>query len=199
MSMSLLYYRNGQKKKKKKKPETMLNNQPIKREQILRKKRRGRNLIGNQLLFFYLFFYLAEKQVSLYKMESNKDEALKCLAIAKKSLELGDHIKALRFTEKSIRLFPTSQGEQLLSIVQKQNAMPRKAPASAPAKTPTKKAATPEPAQERKYTVEQHRAVKTMLAYGKDYYKILSVDKSATDNEIKKAYRKVRFCFTSIQ
>ncbi|KAI7887675.1 uncharacterized protein EV154DRAFT_520392 [Mucor mucedo] len=123
-------------------------------------------------------------------MESNKDEALKCLSIAKNSLALGDYSKALRFTEKSIRLFPTSQGEQLLLIVQKQSTMPRKAPASAPAKTQTKKAAAPEPVQERKYTVEQQRAVKTMLAYGRDYYKILSVDKSATDNEIKKAYRK---------
>lgn len=126
-------------------------------------------------------------------MESNKDEALKCLSIAKKSLESGDYSKALRFTEKSIRLFPTSQGEQLLLIVQKQSTMPRKAPTSDPAKTQTKKAAAPEPVQERKYTVEQSRAVKTMLAYGKDYYKILSVSKSATDNEIKKAYRKVRF------
>lgn len=126
-------------------------------------------------------------------MESNKDEALKCLSIAKNSLALGDYSKALRFTEKSIRLFPTSQGEQLLLIVQKQSTMPRKAPASTPAKTQTKKAAAPEPVQERKYTVEQQRAVKTMLAYGRDYYKILSVDKSATDNEIKKAYRKVRY------
>ncbi|KAG2231912.1 hypothetical protein BDF21DRAFT_452476 [Thamnidium elegans] len=124
-------------------------------------------------------------------MESNKDEALKCLTIARKAMELGDYAKAVRFTEKSIRLFPTGQGEQLLSIVQKKNAEPRKPTAASTSSTTTPKPhRAPEPVQERKYTTEQVRAVKTILACGKDYYKILSVDKSATDAQIKKAYRK---------
>ncbi|KAI9364724.1 hypothetical protein BD770DRAFT_152370 [Pilaira anomala] len=124
-------------------------------------------------------------------MESNKDEALKCLTIARKAMESGDYSKAVRFTEKSIRLFPTAQGEQLLSIVQKKNAEPRKATASPTTSATTPKThKAPEPVQERKYTTEQVRAVKTILACNKDYYKILSVDKNATDNQIKKAYRK---------
>lgn len=127
-------------------------------------------------------------------MESNKDEALKCLAIARKAMDSGDYSKAVRFTEKSIRLFPTAQGEQLLSIVQKKNAEPRKATTSPTTSATTPKThKAPEPVQERKYTTEQVRAVKTILACNKDYYKILSVDKNATDIQIKKAYRKVCF------
>lgn len=136
-------------------------------------------------------------------MESNKDEALKCLTIAKNALSLGDYAKALRFTEKSIRLFPTTQGEQLLSLVKKQSAEPPKKPtssssptASASSSTSTQRrqttTTTEPPASERKYTTEQLRAVKTILACGKDYYKVLSVERSASDAQIKKAYRKVR-------
>lgn len=132
-------------------------------------------------------------------MESNKDEALKCLTIAKNALSLGDYAKALRFTEKSIRLFPTTQGEQLLSLVKKQSAEPPKKPASssptasASSSTSTQRRQTAEPpVSERKYTTEQLRAVKTILACGKDYYKVLSVERSASDAQIKKAYRKVR-------
>lgn len=130
-------------------------------------------------------------------MESNKDEALKCLTIAKNALSLGDYAKALRFTEKSIRLFPTTQGEQLLSLVKKQSAEPPKKPASssptasASSSTSTQRRQTAEPpVTERKYTTEQLRAVKTILACGKDYYKVLSVERSASDAQIKKAYRK---------
>lgn len=128
-------------------------------------------------------------------MESNKDEALKCLTIAKNALSLGDHAKALRFTEKSIRLFPTTQGEQLLTLVKRQSAAPKR---SAPSTTSSSSNSTssarrsePEPVSERKYTAEQLRAVKTVLAYGRDYYKVLSVARTASDKEIKKAYRTV--------
>jgi DnaJ family protein B protein 12 len=129
-------------------------------------------------------------------MESNKDEALKCLTIAKKAMELGDYSKALRFTEKSIRLFPTPQGEQLLSLVKNKSAEPRKpstpsSNASSSTTSSTARQTAPEPAQDRKYTTEQVRAVKTILACGRDYYKVLSVEKTANDAQIKKAYRKV--------
>lgn len=134
-------------------------------------------------------------------MESNKDEALKCLSIAKKSLELGDYAKAFRFTEKSIRLFPTPQGDQLLTLVKTKSAEPpnKASPSSStttsrssPSSSTTSRSTVPtDTAQDRKYTTEQVRAVKTILACGKDYYKVLSVERTATDAQIKKAYRKV--------
>jgi hypothetical protein len=134
-------------------------------------------------------------------MESNKDEALKCLSIAKKSLELGDYAKALRFTEKSIRLFPTNQGEQLLTLVKTKSAEPKK-PSSSRTTTSTTSSTSSrmtqsEPAfQDRKYTAEQLRSVKTILACSRDYYKVLSVERTATDIQIKKAYRKVCYLKT---
>ena len=40
------------------------------------------------------------------KMESNRDEAEKCLEIAKKHLRSGNRDKAKKFLEKSLRLYP---------------------------------------------------------------------------------------------
>ncbi|CEP17378.1 hypothetical protein [Parasitella parasitica] len=128
-------------------------------------------------------------------MESNKDEALKCLSIAKNFLEIEDYAKALRFTEKSIRLFPTAQGERLLSLIREKSSEPKQSKSGYTTSTSSstfsqQQSSKSEPSQERKYTAEQVDAVKTILAFGRDYYKVLSVDKSATDIQIKKAYRK---------
>ncbi|KAI8642677.1 hypothetical protein BD408DRAFT_366058 [Parasitella parasitica] len=128
-------------------------------------------------------------------MESNKDEALKCLSIAKSSLGLGDYAKALRFTEKSIRLFPTAQGERLLSLVKEKNSESKKSKSNYTTSNTTssfsrQQSSKSESSTERKYTDEQVEAVKTILACSGDYYKVLSVERSATDVQIKKAYRK---------
>jgi hypothetical protein len=115
-------------------------------------------------------------------MESNKDEAHKCISIAQSSLAAGDFKKALKFAEKSIRLFPTGQGEQLLKTIQvKSKARP----------STTQKTTQPKAEPDRKHTPEQSKAVKSILACGQDYYKVLSVERTATDIQIKKAYRKV--------
>lgn len=128
-------------------------------------------------------------------MESNKDEATKCISIAKTALGTGDYAKALRFAEKSVRLYPTSQGEQLVTLIKKQQhtgtSSSKSSSKASSTSSQTFTAKKPEPAQERKYTTEQVRAVKTILACGRDYYKVLSVEKTATDSQIKKAYRKV--------
>ena len=46
---------------------------------------------------------------------------------------------------------------------------------------------------EREYTKEQADAVKRILSY-KSYYEVLSVERSASEDEIKRAYKKVRLC-----
>ena len=54
-------------------------------------------------------------------MEYNKDEALKCIDLAKKCVSVGNYQKAYKFTDKSIRLFPTpiAKGlkEQILQVM----------------------------------------------------------------------------------
>ena len=51
-------------------------------------------------------------------MESNKDEALKCLSIAQKHLNARNLPSARRFCQKSLNLFSTPEGTKLLDIIE---------------------------------------------------------------------------------
>ncbi|KAI0675713.1 hypothetical protein C8Q78DRAFT_963027 [Trametes maxima] len=51
-------------------------------------------------------------------MESNKDEALKCLAIAQKHRNAGNYASAKRFCQKSLTLFSTSEAVKLLEVIE---------------------------------------------------------------------------------
>ncbi|KAG1135217.1 hypothetical protein G6F37_012462 [Rhizopus arrhizus] len=115
-------------------------------------------------------------------MESNKDEALRCLSIAKTSFSLGDYSKALRLAKKSKRLYPTTQADEFLLVIKKRAE-------SDPNKPPQ------QDVNERKYSAEQLNSVKAVLACGSDYYKVLAVERTATDIDIKKAYRKKALLF----
>ena len=55
---------------------------------------------------------------SLFKnnMEGNKDEAEKCLSFAKKFALNGNIEKAIKFLNKSIKLYPTEKAEGKLHI-----------------------------------------------------------------------------------
>ncbi|EJD07708.1 DnaJ-domain-containing protein [Fomitiporia mediterranea MF3/22] len=50
-------------------------------------------------------------------MESNKDEALKCLAISQRHCNSGNYPAARRFAEKSLSLFPTPEATKLLQRI----------------------------------------------------------------------------------
>ncbi|RPD64206.1 DnaJ-domain-containing protein [Lentinus tigrinus ALCF2SS1-6] len=51
-------------------------------------------------------------------MESNKDEALKCLNIAQKHRNAGNYASAKRFCQKSLTLFSTAEAVKLLEIIE---------------------------------------------------------------------------------
>lgn len=51
-------------------------------------------------------------------MESNKDEALKCLAIAQKHRNAGNYPSAKRFCQKSLTLFSTAEAVKLLEVIE---------------------------------------------------------------------------------
>jgi DnaJ homolog subfamily B member 12 len=51
-------------------------------------------------------------------MESNKDEAVKCLAIAQRHRNAGNLASAKRFCQKSLSLFATAEGDKLLEIIE---------------------------------------------------------------------------------
>ena len=44
-------------------------------------------------------------------MESNRDEAIRCLKLAEKYLGLGDKEKAEKFGQKAVRLFPSIEAK----------------------------------------------------------------------------------------
>lgn len=150
-------------------------------------------------------------------MEVNKDEALRCLDIARRHLQNANFASARKFGNKSISLYPTPDATQFLSTVDKvertanatsssSTASSTKASSSQADTSSSSTSSRPaQPARarstpvvdhkpvERDYTPEQAAAVKTIRSSGGDFYKILGVSKTATDVEIKKAYRKVNY------
>ncbi|ORX53051.1 DnaJ-domain-containing protein [Hesseltinella vesiculosa] len=125
-------------------------------------------------------------------METNKDEAKRCLSIAKNHYGLGNYSSAVKLTKKSLSLFPTDEASTFLEKAERALA---NAPTSSekPASTPSS-SSNAEPTS-KKYTDNQVHAVKTILACGSDYYKVLSLDKKCTEVEIKKSYRKLALQF----
>ncbi|KAG5338680.1 hypothetical protein C0989_006648 [Termitomyces sp. Mn162] len=146
-------------------------------------------------------------------MESNKDEALKCLAIARKHFDSGNIPSARKFCQKSISLFETSEALSLLTSI---NAVPE-AGSSASASTSTSTEEHPSASgtkhrhpsssssssrsngtaggiggEKREYTTEQHAVVKRVRSCKvTEYYEILAVKRDCDEAEIKKAYRKL--------
>ncbi|XP_030767737.1 dnaJ homolog subfamily B member 12 [Sitophilus oryzae] len=119
-------------------------------------------------------------------MDSNKDEALRCIDVAEKYIKEKCKEKAEKFLHKAERLFPTQRAKDLLLQV---SIMPD----TVDSEQPRKRKVTPKADQSPKraeYTSEQLALVKRIRTC-KDYYEILCISKDATDTEIKKSYRKI--------
>ncbi|KAJ1951502.1 Chaperone protein dnaJ [Linderina macrospora] len=148
-------------------------------------------------------------------MEANVDEAARALAIAQRKWNNGDKDGALRLARKSNSLYPTPAAEAKIAEFesspapdQEQNAEP----AASTAAPSVSKEAGPELRQRRaakqaetassssasekpRHTPEQLSAVRSVMAAKSDYYTVLGVQKTATEVEIKKAYRKSALVF----
>ncbi|KAF9204477.1 hypothetical protein BGZ49_005259 [Haplosporangium sp. Z 27] len=150
-------------------------------------------------------------------MEVNKDEAQRCLDIARRHLNSGNYAGARKFALKSISLYPTSEAEAFVKNVDKEETSASSSTKtetgtgttgtkagshSTPTGTSSARPNTTTPLRsrsapvdhkpvEREYTAEQAAAVKAIRSSGGDFYKVLGVKKDATDSDIKKAYRKV--------
>jgi len=143
-------------------------------------------------------------------MEGNKDEALRCLAIAQRHRDTGNTASARKFCQKSINLFPTPEALQLLASINSTSSSSAE-PGSSTFSTSTE----PHPSasstkhrhasangdgtaggiggEKREYTPEQREVVKRVRACKiTEYYEILAVQKDCEDADIKKAYRKVK-------
>ncbi|KAG6619378.1 DnaJ subfamily B protein [Phytophthora cinnamomi] len=138
-------------------------------------------------------------------MEMNRGEAEKCLEIGKRHLRAGNWEKAIKFFDKSHRMYPLPGVEAMRDRAKEEmaktatpSARPtsprggassaggvrhRAAPASSPSRSPSSEPSRP-------YTAEQLQMVRKIKAC-KNHYEVLAVQQSATENEVKKAYRKL--------
>ncbi|GMF15882.1 unnamed protein product [Phytophthora lilii] len=139
-------------------------------------------------------------------MEMNRGEAEKCLEIGKKHLRLGNWEKAIKFFDKSHRMYPLPGVEAMrdrakaeldkASAPRAQPTSPRGGASSAgvrhraaPAAAASAPSRSPSSEPSRPYTSEQLQMVRKIKAC-KNHYEVLAVQQTATENEVKKAYRK---------
>jgi DnaJ family protein B protein 12 len=147
-------------------------------------------------------------------MEGNKDEALRCLAIAQRHRDSGNIPSAHKFCQKSINLYSTSEALKLLASLNSAASEPSKG-SKEPSTSAASSAAESHPSasgakqrhkpaggdgtaggiggEKREYTAEQKEVVRRVRACKvTEYYEILAVNKECEEADIKKAYRKVR-------
>ncbi|KAG9288548.1 hypothetical protein G9A89_006044 [Geosiphon pyriformis] len=127
-------------------------------------------------------------------MEVNKDEALRCLQIARTHLSSGKVVSALRFAQKSISLYPTTEAKAFLKKVEasKVPETEESEPNSPTSPFTGSSRDHNQGRQTREFTPEQAEAVKRIKACGVyEYYEVLGLNKDASDGEIKKAYKKL--------
>ncbi|XP_028325365.1 dnaJ homolog subfamily B member 12a [Gouania willdenowi] len=137
-------------------------------------------------------------------MDSNKDEAEHCIKIARNALSSGQSDKARKFLEKAQRLFPTKQAQTLLESLTLNGKPPGENGCHVNGEEPTmrhrggrQEAETPPHGAaetSKTYTAEQQEAVRKIKSC-KDYYQILGVEKTASEDDLKKAYRKLALKF----
>ncbi|KAI3635535.1 hypothetical protein MIR68_006173 [Amoeboaphelidium protococcarum] len=139
-------------------------------------------------------------------MESNKDEAIKCIDIAKGYYKDGDYARALKFAKKSQSLYPsldeadsvvrlceTKLKSQSSDTLNGDNSQQRTNGEQSRSNSNNEDLSN-QAEQERTYTEEHVAVVQRILQNKNDYYGILQLDKSSsqvTEAQIKKSYRKI--------
>lgn len=149
-------------------------------------------------------------------MEGNKDEALRCLGIARRHLDSENFTSARKFCLKSIALFETPEAAKLLALINKAAAVSEEKENGEPSFSTSNSTTEEHPSaagikhrhtqskangngtagglggEKREYTADQANVVKRVRSCKvTEYYEILAVKKDCEDAEIKKAYRKV--------
>ncbi|XP_057489292.1 chaperone protein dnaJ 49-like isoform X2 [Actinidia eriantha] len=128
-------------------------------------------------------------------MDGNKDEALRCVGIAKEAIASGNKQRALKFIGIAQRLNRNLSVDDLLAACENLDSGSPGPSNDANSVNSTKN----EPASaksdeisngERNYT-EEHVQLIRQIKRSKDYYDILGLEKKCSVEEIRKAYRKL--------
>ena len=142
---------------------------------------------------------------------ANKEQAEKCRDMAKEFLNKREYDKAIKFFEKSLRLYPLPGVSEMIDRAQNMKKAP---PSSSSSSSNNRGAASGGSsssrstassgsstksssgggvnAENRSYTAEQEQFAKDLLRRFKNsHYDCLNVSRTADENEIKKSYRKL--------
>ncbi|KAK4405555.1 Chaperone protein dnaJ 49 [Sesamum angolense] len=129
-------------------------------------------------------------------MDSNKDEALRCINIAKEAISAGNKQRALKFLGIARRLNQNLPVDDLLAACENLDSSSSAGPSDDVKNVSKVKNDEGSPSEngvsngERSYT-EEHVHLVRQIKTKKDYYAILGVEKSCSVEEIRKAYRKL--------
>ncbi|TPP54485.1 DnaJ like protein subfamily B member 12 [Fasciola gigantica] len=123
-------------------------------------------------------------------MDANKDEALRCVAMARKRMAVGDLESARRILAKALRLYPSVSVHGLESLLRTSRSPSRerlshREETESPSAEPQRSANT---SSQSTFTKSQADAVRRVLAC-KDYYEILGVSRESTEEQIRRAYK----------
>ncbi|PHT26401.1 Chaperone protein dnaJ 49 [Capsicum baccatum] len=120
-------------------------------------------------------------------MDSNKDEALRCISIAKESVASGDKHRALKFIGIARRLNKNLSLDDLLDACENLDSSIHSTFNEVKNDVASVKNETGDVKNYREEHVELIRRIKCT----KDYYEILGLKKCCSVDEIRKAYRRI--------